>query len=426
MAMSHKIPRRSCSPSGRRMRFAAAPVTAALALAGVALLPAGVSAAGGAGVEHVSTTGTDSGNCISSPCATVNYAISVAPSGETIKVAAGTYNQTVDIDKPIDLVGAGAQSTVLNGAGLDPSNNGYFGVVYIGDTGGAVTVTGFTITNPEPYTYTGGEPMAVVLYNDPNSGDSVNITSDDITEGTADSSASQDFPIGIDTLLEAGTVTVSGDTVSGFFQGALFEDNGPAKVNSNQIEDLITGTDTSTSPPTVYQPEGIFFLADEGGTYTGQDAAKNTFSGYSGDGIDEAAGYQGGYVTPGCIANGSITTALKKNVFALTAGQPGTAIFLQATGGGNSLTGTLKANTGYVTKPSNGIEVQSVAATTVSPPPNCSPYAQASPGAGTIDVVQNKDDITVKKASAGPESARAGAAGGHLLHVPHLRGRRSA
>ena len=69
--------------------------------------------------EHVSTTGTDSGNCVSSPCATINFALSKATPGETIHVAAGSYNQTVNITKAINLVGAGASKTTINGNGLD-------------------------------------------------------------------------------------------------------------------------------------------------------------------------------------------------------------------------------------------------------------------------------------------------------------------
>ena len=75
--------------------------------AGGGMLGAAPSGASGGTVEHVSPTGTDTGNCISAPCQTINYAISVAPAGQQIHVAAGSYNQTVDINKPIKLVGAG-------------------------------------------------------------------------------------------------------------------------------------------------------------------------------------------------------------------------------------------------------------------------------------------------------------------------------
>ena len=370
--------------------------------------------------EHVSTTGTDSGNCVSSPCATIDYALSKATAGETIHVAAGSYNQTVDITKAINLVGAGTSSTTINGDGLDPfaMGDGLYGVVYVGSAGGQVTVNGFTITNPFPYSYTGGEPEAVALA-DTNASDNVNIVNDTITEGTKDPDAGTDFPIGIDSFLNAATTTISGDTISGFFQGALLEDNGPATVSGDHFKKLIANTDDSTSPPTVYPAEGLFFLADEGGTYSGQVATGDSFTKYSGDGIDEDAGYSGGYVTPGCVANGSIATVLDNNTFALTGGQTGTGIFLSASGTGNSLTGPVDGDTGHVTAPSTAIEVQSISPTPTPEGTDCGPYSSTSGGGGSVDVTQDNDNITVKPAPNAPNTppgavrSTAGA-----LHVP--------
>ena len=365
-------------------------------------------------------TGSDTGNCVSSPCATIDYALSKATPGETIHVAAGSYNQTVDITKSINLVGAGASSTTINGDGLDPyaMGDGLYGVVYVGTAGGQVTVNGFTITNPFAYSYTGGEPEAVALA-DTNASDDVNILNDTITEGTKDPDASTDFPIGIDSFLNAATTTISGDTISGFFQGALLEDNGPVTVSGDHFKKLISNTDNSTNPATVYPAEGLFFLADEGGTYSDQVATGNSFSKYSGDGIDEAAGYSGGYVTPGCVANGSIGTELDNNTFALTGGQTATGIFLQASGTGNSLTGPVDGDTGHVTAPSTAIEVQSISPTPTPEGTDCTPYFSTNGGGGSVDVTQNNDNISVKPASGGPNEA-AGAAQPKVgaLHVP--------
>jgi hypothetical protein len=370
--------------------------------------------------EQVSTTGTDSGSCVSSPCATIDYALSKATPGETIHVAAGSYNQTVDITKAINLVGAGASSTTINGDGLDPyaMGTGLYGVVYVGNAGGQVTVNGFTITNPFPYSYTGGEPEAVALA-DTNAGDNVNIVNDTITEGTKDPDAGTDFPIGIDSFLNAATTTISGDTISGFFQGALLEDNGPATVSNDHFKKLISNSDDSTDPPTVYPAEGLFFLADEGATYSGQDATGDSFSKYAGDGIDEDAGYSGGYVTPGCVANGSIQTELSNDTFSLRGAQGSDGIYLSASGTGNSLTGSVDGDTGHVTAPSNAIEVQSVSPTPTPPNTDCGPYFSTNGGGGAMDVIQNNDNITVKPLPGGPNDATGAVhakVGG--LHVP--------
>src|SRR6202035_5671864 len=77
---------------------------------------------------HVATTGTDTGNCLVHPCKTIQYAVNQAIPGDTVKVAAGTYHETVAINKAIQLVGAGAKSTKINGQGLDTTGTVY-GVV---------------------------------------------------------------------------------------------------------------------------------------------------------------------------------------------------------------------------------------------------------------------------------------------------------
>lgn len=318
---------------------------------GVIGLTATAAQASSPSTEHVSKTGVDTGNCIASPCATINYAIGQAPAGTTIKVAAGVYNQTVDITKPIDLKGAGASSTTIDGNGIDPSNNGYYGVVYVGTTGGLTTITGFTITNPYPDVYTSGEPEAVALA-DQSSLDSVDVVSDDIVEGTADANASTDFPIGIDTFLNSAQTVILDNTISGFFQGALLEDNGPATVESNIFTNLIANTDGST----VYPAEGVFFLSDEAGSLTGQDAISNIFEDYSGYGVAMDAGYSNGDCTTPC--NGSISGSIASNQFALTAGSPGAAaIDLSALNNGNVLTVTANNDKGYVTSPSVGVSI---------------------------------------------------------------------
>ncbi|MBB4118376.1 putative outer membrane repeat protein [Mesonia hippocampi] len=59
--------------------------------------------------RYVDPTGTDSGNCLdpSSACATINYALSVAGSGDTIAIASGVYTEQLDITKEITLQGTG-------------------------------------------------------------------------------------------------------------------------------------------------------------------------------------------------------------------------------------------------------------------------------------------------------------------------------
>jgi hypothetical protein len=318
-------------------------------------------------IRHVATTGSDAGSCLSKPCATIDYAIGQASAGDTIKVARGSYHQTVQITKPIRLLGSGSNKTTLNGSGLDPGGS-FYGVVYVGTTGGAVTVSGFTITNPFPYAYTSGEPEVVALI-DQNSSDSVTITKNVISEGSSDPTASTDFPIGIDTFKNAATTTISHNTITGTFQGALLEDNGPASVSNNLITNLISGTDSSTMPPTVYPGEGVFFLSDLSGSITGQNASHNRLSGYGGWGIIMEAGYSNGNCTT-TPCNGSIAGSVSHNRFALkgaTEGGTGTsAIDMKAEFAGNNLTATVSFNRGYVTNPSQGITTKAQTGATIA------------------------------------------------------------
>jgi hypothetical protein len=310
---------------------------------------------------YVSMTGTNSGGCGSptTSCASINYALSQAVAGDTIKVAAGTYHQTVAITLPVRLVGAGASRTILDGSGLDPGDSLY-GVVYVGTTGGASSVSGFTITNPFPFAYTGGEPEVVALA-DQNPSDSVVITNNIISEGSSDANADTDFPIGIDTFKNYATTTITDNIISGTFQGALLEDNGPVSFAHNKVKSLIAVTFDATT----YAGEGVFFLSDLAGSLTGQDATGNAFSQYAGFGIIMEAGYNNGNCsnTP---CNGSISGTLTRNHFALGGVSGAAAITLQAEFAGNNLTAALTGNRGYVTSPSQSIVQQSTDGATLS------------------------------------------------------------
>src|SRR5689334_11621357 len=70
------------------------PVLAAVACAG-ALLPAGTAAAVQArGTLTVATTGSDTGNCQSSPCQTLGYALTQAGPNGTIVIGPGSYPES--------------------------------------------------------------------------------------------------------------------------------------------------------------------------------------------------------------------------------------------------------------------------------------------------------------------------------------------
>ena len=308
------------------------------------------SAAHAAGnTRKVSTTGTDAGNCKFAPCATVNYALSQSLPYDTITVAAGTYNQTVDIEKPINLVGAGASTTTIDGTGLDPSTatDNPYGVVFVGTTGGSVSITGFTVTNPAPFAFTTGEPIIVGL-RDTKSTDAVSITKNILTEGGSDANAFTDFPIGIDAFHNTAQTTVVNNTISGTFQGALFQDNGPVAFNTDTITALISGTDNTTTPPTIYPAEGALFISDQAGPLTLQQAQSDTLSSYGGFGLVMDAAYSCAHAP----CTGSIGGSFVNNSITLTPGVGGTyGLVFTAQNPGNVLGAVSKGNHGTVSAP---------------------------------------------------------------------------
>jgi hypothetical protein len=310
---------------------------------------------------YVSTHGTDTGTCPkSAPCATINYAISVAPAGGTVLVEPGTYDQTVTILQSVNVIGSGPGNTTINGA--DTPASGPTGVVNIGSDptviSGPVQVSGFTITNPVADVSNGGEPFAVVLL-DKNATNAVTITDNVITEGRADSGRSTDAPVGIWSYHSdpGGNTVISDNTIDGFFQGALLEDNGPVAVTGNTFQNMVS-CGAGTSCASTYPGEGLFFLSDQGTSLTQQNATSNVFQDYAGYGISDGAGYPGGYI-------GSISGALTDNSFDLqgavgdqaAAFAGAAAIYLSSDGAGSGLALTVDENDGSTTSPSDAIDI---------------------------------------------------------------------
>src|ERR1700733_4217699 len=100
--MSNRTFRSCMSLSGnRRLQhlFKATAATACiigLGVFGAALLAQPAGAVTVTATLTVATTGTDAGNCVGSPCATLGYALSQAAAGDIIMIQPGTYMASAD------------------------------------------------------------------------------------------------------------------------------------------------------------------------------------------------------------------------------------------------------------------------------------------------------------------------------------------
>lgn len=92
--------------------------------------------------RYVSPAGTDGGGCTnpSNPCRTIDYARLQSSAGDTIHLAAGEYIEHVSLYVGLNLVGAGAESTIINGNGVDR-------VVYVFSDPVPSTISHLTIRN---------------------------------------------------------------------------------------------------------------------------------------------------------------------------------------------------------------------------------------------------------------------------------------
>lgn len=69
--------------------------------------------------RFVATTGSNAGNtCLNAatPCASVGHAISQANVGDRVRVAAGTYTESLTIDRDIEISGVGSNETIIQAA----------------------------------------------------------------------------------------------------------------------------------------------------------------------------------------------------------------------------------------------------------------------------------------------------------------------
>ena len=156
--------------------------------------------------------GNDSNNCLSatSACKTIGHAISLAASGDTIKIAAATYFEHLTINISVKLLGASASTSIIDGSGRT-------GTVVTTSSGTHVTLSGVTITHG--YAVSGGGYAA--------SGGGISnygtllLTRSAVTGNHAGNSCGRNHACDSHGggISNAGTLTISNSTIAGNFVG---------------------------------------------------------------------------------------------------------------------------------------------------------------------------------------------------------------
>jgi hypothetical protein len=361
-----------------------------------------------AGTLFVSTTGSDTNDCSQpTPCATLQHAVDQALPGGTVKVLPGTYNQTVNITKPVSLIGSGESSTIIDGSNIDtgaglgtqdptaPSATPYFGVVSVQNNpgpGGAIKIRGIGIDHAfvtATESSFSEDPTDLSIYSDANTGDTIAIT--EVTLGAVQDPADYGG-IGLDvfnggTQTDGASVSFFDGVSAGNFQGAQLEGGGiggHVSVTKSLFTHLIACTNLcSGSPTTTYPAEGLSIISDQPGTAV-DTINSNTFQNYSGYGIAVDAGYAAGNCTS-TVCTGNVQLTGNFNGFRMgacaLASDDCSAIFLDAQGG-NKLSAHLQGNHGTIRKPATAIFEQ--------------PPTGIGPGDGLYSVTEINNHITVK------------------------------
>jgi hypothetical protein len=378
-------------------------VGAAAAAVGTGGIVAHASVQFTAATLYVSTTGLDTNPCSQTqPCHTLQHAVDTASAGDTVRVLAGTYNQTVNITKPLTLTGAGETSTIIDGSNIDtgaglgtqdptaPSSTPYYGVVSVQNntgTGGAIRIRNLGIDHAFVTALESSQfddPSDLSIYADANAGDTIAIT--EVTLGAVQDPADYGG-IGLDVFNNTAPVSFFDGVSTGNFQGALLEGGGlggHVSVTHSIFTGLVACTGLCAGTGS-FPAEGLFVLSDQPGTAS-DTISSNSFQAYAGFGIAVDAGYQGGNCTPPTgPCTGNVNMIANFNHFSLgacaSASDACAAIFLDAQGG-NKLTAHLQGNSGTVRRPDKAIFQQ--------------PPTGSGPGDGIYSVTKISNTITIK------------------------------
>src|SRR5580704_5884374 len=165
--------------------------------------------------------GSDSNNCKSAKhaCKTISHAMALASSGDTVKVAPSTYKENLTIGTSLNILGADARTTIVDG-------NQSGTVFTISSSSAVVHLSGLTIQNGKVNGgYVGG------IYNDLGT---LTVSNCTIT-GNAGAGGYAGGIFNYDGTLTVLNSTITGNSASAAYAGGIFSDAGTMTVSSSTI-----------------------------------------------------------------------------------------------------------------------------------------------------------------------------------------------
>ena len=214
-------------------------------------------------------------------------------------VAAGTYNEEVDVTKALTIIGPGADSTIIDGTGLTVTD-GLVAITAAGD----VTFSGFTVRNAySSATDADGYHIRVEIYTDSSVAGVTYTISNNKIYGTNNASEAQDY----------------GFYAYGGKENLMFTHNLVTQTGANNILLELHAGSTDISYNTLdagaYGCDSIFFMTYDGiNVTTLQSVSNNTFDMGTGEAFDYAHRATGvSFTAPGAawgLGDGAFTDML--------------------------------------------------------------------------------------------------------------------
>ncbi len=270
--------------AGRNIRALAA---IGVIAAGAVLVAPAVAGAQGGKLFVNGSTGSDVGTCgKATPCATISYALTQAPSGATIKVAAGTYPEQLVISKNVSIIGVVNKTiiepSILPAADTDTDTSQSQYAIVDATSGATVNLTNLTIDGQAAQNQFNScvNDFVGVYYHDA----SGTMTADTVTniELPPADFGCQDG-LGVYVASDAGhnsSVGMNYDTVTNYDKNGITCDD--AGTDCSVTGSAVTGI----GPTGLIAQNGIQFYDADGGSIMGNTVSGDSYTG----GLYTAAG----------------------------------------------------------------------------------------------------------------------------------------